>query len=141
MASVTWLDIDPSNGTQLPNQVVGIGDILKVPQRKLSFGQRKRCELVAALLHDPRVIFLDEPTNAMDLLSARRVRRFIREMGSDGNHTIILTSHIMADIEEVCDRVIIINQGSIVYDGNTRDLQEHGRDLKSHVKNQPKLIF
>ena len=111
-----------------------IGDILKVPQRKLSFGQRKRCELVAALLHDPRVIFLDEPTNAMDLLSARRVRRFIREMGSDGNHTIILTSHIMADIEEVCDRVIIINQGSIVYDGNTRDLQEHGRDLKRRIR-------
>jgi len=113
-----------------------IGDILKVPQRKLSFGQRKRCELVAALLHDPRVIFLDEPTNAMDLLSARRIRRFIRQMGSEGRHTIILTSHIMADIEEVCDRVIVINRGAIIYDGSIRDLN-HGQDLKKQIR----LVF
>jgi ABC-2 type transport system ATP-binding protein len=103
-------------------ELAEIGDILKVPQRKLSFGQRKRCELAAALLHDPRVIFLDEPTNAMDLLSARRVRRFVREMGAGGDRTIVVTSHIMADIEEVCDRVIVINRGEIVYDGGTREL-------------------
>jgi ABC-2 type transport system ATP-binding protein len=114
-------------------ELAEVGDILKVPQRKLSFGQRKRCELAAALLHDPRVIFLDEPTNAMDLLSARRLRRFIREMGTEGSRTIILTSHIMADIEEVCDRVIIINRGEIVYDGSTRDLS-HGHDLKRQIR-------
>jgi ABC-2 type transport system ATP-binding protein len=114
-------------------ELAEIGDILKIPQRKLSFGQRKRCELAAALLHDPRVIFLDEPTNAMDLLSARRVRRFIREMGAEGRRTIILTSHIMADIEEVCDRVIIINRGAIVYDGSTRDLNQ-GKGLKKQMR-------
>ena len=114
-------------------ELAEIGDILKVPQRKLSFGQRKRCELAAALLHDPRVIFLDEPTNAMDLLSARRLRRFIREMGAEGTRTIILTSHIMADIEEVCDRVIVINRGEIVYDGDTRDLN-HSPELRKQIR-------
>jgi len=114
-------------------ELAEIGDILKVPQRKLSFGQRKRCELAAALLHDPTVIFLDEPTNAMDLLSARRVRRFIREMGSEGRRTIILTSHIMADIEEVCDRLIIINRGQIVYDGGTRELNQ-GNGITKRIR-------
>ena len=82
-------------------ELAGIGGILKIPQRKLSFGQRKRCELVAALLHDPKVIFLDEPTNAIDLINARKIREFISEKGKEGRHTIILTSHNMADIEQV----------------------------------------
>ena len=99
-----------------------IGDILRTPQRKLSFGQRKRCELVAGLLHDPRVIFLDEPTNAMDLTSARRVREFIKRKGEAGNHTVVITSHNMADIEQVCARVVIISRGKIVYDGTMKDL-------------------
>ncbi|UCF92200.1 MAG: ATP-binding cassette domain-containing protein [Desulfobacterales bacterium] len=100
-----------------------IGAILNVPQRKLSFGQRKRCELAAGLLHDPKVIFLDEPTNAMDLINAGKIRKFIRELGEGGRHTIILTSHNMSDIEQVCDRVIVINQGQIVFDGDMRALQ------------------
>ena len=103
-------------------ELADIGDILRTPQRKLSFGQRKRCELVAGLLHDPRVIFLDEPTNAMDLTSARRIREFIKRKGEAGNHTVVITSHNMADIEQVCDRVVIISRGKIVYDGTTKDL-------------------
>lgn len=99
-----------------------IGDILEVPQRKLSFGQRKRCELVAALLHDPRVIFLDEPTNALDLINARKIRDFIKEKGKEGRYTIILTSHNVADIEQVCERIVIMNAGKIVFDGNIREL-------------------
>jgi ABC-2 type transport system ATP-binding protein len=97
-------------------EMAEIGDILKTPQRKLSFGERKRCELVASLLHDPKVIFLDEPTNAMDLLNAKKLRDFIKEQGKEGNRTIILTSHNMSDIENVCDRVVIINRGNIVFD-------------------------
>jgi viologen exporter family transport system ATP-binding protein len=103
-------------------ELADIGDLLRTPQRKLSFGQRKRCELVAGLLHDPRVIFLDEPTNAMDLTSARRVREFIKSKGEAGNHTVVITSHNMADIEQVCDRVVIISRGKIVYDGTMKDL-------------------
>jgi ABC-2 type transport system ATP-binding protein len=110
-----------------------IGDILKTPQRNLSFGQRKRCELVAALLHDPSVIFLDEPTNAMDLINARKVREFVRESGRQGKHTIILSSHNMSDIEQVCDRVVIINAGKIVFDGALRDLGR-SEGFKKHVR-------
>jgi ABC-2 type transport system ATP-binding protein len=99
-----------------------IEDILKVPQRKLSFGQRKRCELVAALLHDPQVIFLDEPTNALDLVNARKIRKFIKEKGEERECSIILTSHNMSDIEQVCERVIIINAGKIVFNGGIREL-------------------
>ena len=103
-------------------ELAEIGDILKVPQRKLSFGQRKRCELVASLLHDPRVIFLDEPTNAMDVVSAKRVREFIRRLWQQKNATIILTSHNLSDIEQVCRRIIIINRGKLVFDGTIQDL-------------------
>jgi ABC-2 type transport system ATP-binding protein len=99
-----------------------ISDILEIPQRKLSIGQRKRCELVAAFLHDPKVIFLDEPTNALDLINAKRIREFIREKGKEGTCTIILTSHNLSDIEQVCERIVIINVGKIVFDGSIRDL-------------------
>jgi ABC-2 type transport system ATP-binding protein len=103
-------------------ELAEIGDILKIPQRKLSFGQRKRCELAAALLHNPAVIFLDEPTNALDLVNARKVREFIKEKGTEGKHTIILTSHILSDIEQTCARIVIINQGRLAYDGSIRNL-------------------
>jgi ABC-2 type transport system ATP-binding protein len=117
-------------------EMAEIRDILKIPQRKLSFGQRKRCELVAALLHHPKVIFLDEPTNAMDLINAKKVREFIKETGRERKQTIIITSHNMSDIEQVCDRIIIINQGKIVFDGNIRDL---GR--RDGVNKRVKVIF
>jgi ABC-2 type transport system ATP-binding protein len=103
-------------------QLAEIGEILKVPQRKLSTGQRRRCELVAALIHDPKAIFLDEPTNAIDLINARKIRGFIKEKGKDGKRCIILTSHNVADIEQVCERLIIINRGKIAYDGSMQNL-------------------
>lgn len=70
-------------------QLADIEDIINIPQRKLSFGQRKRCELVAALLHDPKVIFLDEPTNALDIVNARKIREFIKKKRENSNCTII----------------------------------------------------
>jgi ABC-2 type transport system ATP-binding protein len=117
-------------------ELAEIGDILKVPQRKLSFGQRKRCELSAALLHDPKIIFLDEPTNALDLTNARKIREFIKERGRQGKLTIILTSHIMSDIEEVCQRIVIINQGRLVFDGGVRDLTR-----MNGLKKQVRVVF
>lgn len=111
-------------------ELAEIGDILTVPQRKLSFGQRKRCELAAALLHDPKIVLLDEPTNAMDILSAGRVRQFIREEAREGNRAVIVTSHNMSDIEGVCERVTILDKGRIVYDGPRRSLHHDGRSVK-----------
>jgi len=117
-------------------EMAGIGDTLAVPQRKLSAGQRKRCELVAALLHDPRVIFLDEPTNALDLVNARKLREFIRAKAKAGNHGIILTSHNMADIGEVCDRIVIINAGQIAFDGSLSSMYR-----RFATKKQIKILF
>jgi len=117
-------------------ELADIQHILRVPQRKLSFGQRKRCELVAALLHNPSVIFLDEPTNAIDLLNARKIRNFIREKGKEGKQTVLLTSHNMSDIEQVCDRIVIINQGEIVFDGSIREVNR----INGHTK-QIRVVF
>jgi ABC-2 type transport system ATP-binding protein len=111
-------------------ELADIGDILSVPQRKLSFGQRKRCEMAAALLHDPKIILLDEPTNAMDLMSAGRVRQFIREEAREGNRAVIVTSHNMSDIETICERVTILDKGRILYDGRRRDLNCGDRPVK-----------
>ena len=92
--------------------------------------------MVGALLHDPRVIFLDEPTNALDLINARKIREFIREKGKEGKYTIILTSHNMADIEQVCERVVIINMGKIVFDGRIQELNRI-----DGVRKQIKVVF
>lgn len=92
-------------------------DILKVPVRKLSLGQRMKCELIAALIHSPRVLFLDEPTIGLDVVAQKAMRDFIKEYNKIFNATIVLTSHYMEDVKELCKRVIIINEGQILYDG------------------------
>lgn len=100
------------------SDILGIGDFLEVPVRKLSLGQRMKCELIASLLHDPKIIFLDEPTIGLDVNSQKAVRNFIREYNQTKKATIILTSHYMEDIRELCPRVIIINKGEKIYDNS-----------------------
>lgn len=103
-------------------ELLGIGDILDIPVRKLSLGQRMKCELVAALLHNPKVLFLDEPTIGLDVVAQKNVRDFIKKYNQQKKTTIILTSHYMDDIRELCERVIIINFGKIMYDGKLSTL-------------------
>ncbi len=90
---------------------------LYTPVRKLSLGERMRCEFVASLLHRPKVLFLDEPTIGMDIIAKKSVREFIRKLNQHEKTTVILTSHDLDDIEELCPRVIIINKGRLIYDG------------------------
>ena len=90
---------------------------LNVMVRELSLGERMKMELIAALLHRPRVLFLDEPTIGLDVISQKSVRRFLREYNRKHKVTILLTSHYMADIKELCDRVIVIHKGLKIYDG------------------------
>lgn len=104
--------------------VLEIGDLLEVQSRKLSLGQRMRCELVASLLHEPHVLFLDEPTVGLDVVSQKRIREFLKTYSEEKKTTILLTSHNMDDIEEVCSRLIIINEGSLVYDGGIAELMK-----------------
>ncbi|MCA9387779.1 MAG: ABC transporter ATP-binding protein [Candidatus Andersenbacteria bacterium] len=99
-------------------------DILDVQVRKLSLGQRMKCELIAALLHEPKVLFLDEPTIGLDVTSQQTIREFIRKVNAEKKTTIILTSHYMDDVEALCERVIVINNGGIVYDGSLQALKD-----------------
>jgi len=97
-------------------QMLDVEAHLEVPVRKLSLGQRMKCELIASLLHDPQVVFLDEPTIGLDVTSQKAVRTFIKKYNKEKMATIILTSHYMDDIKELCERVIIINNGEKIYD-------------------------
>lgn len=98
-------------------ELLDVKDVLDVQVRKLSLGQRMKCELIGALLHQPRVLFLDEPTIGLDVVAQKNIRDFIKKYNTEKKTTIMLTSHYMDDIKELCDRVIIINFGTIIYDG------------------------
>ena len=102
--------------------LLDIKDFLDVPVRKLSLGQRMKCELIAALIHRPKVLFLDEPTIGLDVVAQKNIRNFIKKYNKESKTSIILTSHYMEDIKELCERVIIINFGKIIYDGKLDDL-------------------
>ncbi|HTJ79444.1 MAG TPA: AAA family ATPase, partial [Rariglobus sp.] len=97
--------------------LLDVGHKLNVMVRELSLGERMKMELIAALLHRPRVLFLDEPTIGLDVVSQKAVRQFLRDYNRKHRVTILLTSHYMADIKELCDRVIVIHKGLKIYDG------------------------
>jgi ABC-2 type transport system ATP-binding protein len=92
--------------------------LLPRPVRQLSLGERMKCELAAALLHRPRVLFLDEPTIGLDLTMQRRIRRFIADYNLSNGATVLLTSHYMADVEQLCKRVIVLDRGKLLFDGD-----------------------
>jgi ABC-2 type transport system ATP-binding protein len=100
-------------------------ELLNKPVRNLSLGERMKCELTGGLLYSPRVLFLDEPTLGLDVSMQRRLRRFLREYNQRHEVTVMLTSHYMADVAELCPRVILIHRGSIIYDGELNGLAEH----------------
>ncbi len=98
--------------------ILRISDLLETPLRQLSLGQRMRCELAASLLHTPQILFLDEPTIGLDSTSKLQLRDYIKDRNRRSNTTVILTTHDMDDIEAVCDRVVVIGNGRLLYDGN-----------------------
>ncbi len=103
-------------------ELLDVKDILDVQVRKLSLGQRMKCELIAALLHKPKVLFLDEPTIGLYVVAQKNTRDFIKKYNREKKTTIILTSHYMEDISQLCKRIIIIDSGRIIYDGRLDDL-------------------
>ncbi|MEK7611445.1 MAG: ATP-binding cassette domain-containing protein [Patescibacteria group bacterium] len=107
-----------------------VEDILKVQVRKLSLGQRMKCELIAALLHSPKVLFLDEPTIGLDVVAQKKMREFIKDYNQKYHATILLTSHYMEDVKRLCDRVIMIDHGRIAFDGQLSEIVEEIADHK-----------
>lgn len=98
-------------------EILDLKEILRVPVRNMSLGQKMRAELAATLIHEPRVVYLDEPTIGLDLIVKERIRAFIKEQNHAKGTTVILTTHDLGDIEELCQRVIIIDAGKLIYDG------------------------
>jgi ABC-2 type transport system ATP-binding protein len=103
-------------------ELLEIGELIKKPVRTLSLGERMKCEIAAALLHQPRVLFLDEPTIGLDVTMQRRIRQFVAEYNRRRESTVLLTSHYMADVEALCRRVIVIHHGKLLFDGSLEAL-------------------
>lgn len=109
------------------NEVLDLYDFINLPVRNLSLGQRMRADIAASLLHNPKVLFLDEPTIGLDIDVKERIRNAILKINKEENTTIILTTHDMSDIEKLCNRIFIIDQGEKVYDGPLSNLKEKVR--------------
>src|SRR6266851_3991964 len=111
-------------------ELLAVKDKLDVMVRELSLGERMKMELIASLLHQPKILFLDEPTIGLDVVSQKIVREFLREHNAKHQTTILLTSHYMADIQELCQRVIIIDHGTIFFDGLLSEVLDRFADFK-----------
>lgn len=111
--------------------LLDLSEILKTPARNLSLGQRMRCEIAASLLHDPRLLFLDEPTIGLDAVSKIAVRQFIRKLNAERGTTVVLTTHDMQDIEALTERVLLIGKGRILLDGSLEALKARASGRKT----------
>lgn len=115
------------------DSLLGIGELLDKPVRQMSLGQRVKGDLVAAMLHSPEVLFLDEPTIGLDISSKFALRKFVKDINKEKGTTVILTTHDLSDIEELCKRLIIINSGTLMEDGNLEDIIDRIAPYKTLV--------
>ena len=106
------------------SELLDVKELLNVQVRRLSLGERMKMEILAALIHRPDILFLDEPTIGLDILSQKKIREFLKIYNAQWKTTVIVTSHYMADIEALCDRAVIINQGRLVYDGKLGEVNQ-----------------
>ena len=118
---------------EVMDEILGIKEIINKPVRQMSLGQRVKGDLVAAMLHSPEVLFLDEPTIGLDVNTKFALRKFIKEINRVNKTTIVLTTHDLGDIEELCERLIIINHGKIIEDGNLSDIIDRIAPYKTLV--------
>ncbi len=114
-------------------ELLDLGDLLATPVRQLSLGQRMRGDITAALLHDPEILYLDEPTIGLDVISKGRLREFLRALNTERGTTLLLTTHDLHDIEALCDRVIVIDHGALVFDGTLDALHLEGGSTRTLV--------
>jgi ABC-2 type transport system ATP-binding protein len=117
-------DADYAKRMELFDKVLGIAAYLHQPVRKLSLGERMRCDLVASLLHRPPLLFLDEPTIGLDIVAKASVREFLQEINRQEGTTVLLTTHDLSDIETLCRRVLVIDHGKLLFDGALSELRD-----------------
>ncbi len=98
-------------------EILDLSELLNKQVKNLSLGQKMRCEIAATFLHNPKVVYLDEPTIGLDILVKENIRKFIKDINAEKNTTVILTTHDLKDIEDVCNRIILLDKGQIIYDG------------------------
>ena len=125
------------------SEILELDNLLEKQVKNLSLGQKMRCEIAATFLHNPKVVYLDEPTIGLDVLVKERIRAFIKEINKEKNTTVILTTHDLKDIEDVCDRIILLDKGQIIYDGEKEKFKEtYGKQVIAQiiVKNKTSLI-
>lgn len=106
------------------NELLGLNEFISKPVRQLSLGQRMRADIAASLIHDPEIVFFDEPTIGLDVVAKQRVRDFVKHMNKEKKITMLFTTHDMDDIEKTCERMLIIDKGKIIYDGTTDDIKK-----------------
>ena len=130
--------VDYKNNLEELTELLQLKDILKTPTRQLSLGQRMRCEIAASLLHQPRLLFLDEPTIGLDAVSKLAVRDFIHKRNQEHKTTVILTTHDMQDIAALANRVILIGKGRVLLDGTLENMRELAmqNDSQAEIENQ-----
>jgi ABC-2 type transport system ATP-binding protein len=116
-------------------ELLDVSEVVNKQVRQLSLGERMKCELIAALIHNPKVLFLDEPTIGLDVVAQKKIRDFIKRYNQKRKTTIILTSHYMEDIEQLCERIVIIDKGKIIFDGQLEDL------ISRYVPNKKITIY
>lgn len=130
-------------------ELLELDELLEKQVKNLSLGQKMRCEIAATFLHNPKIVYLDEPTIGLDVLVKEKIREFIKEINRKNNTTVILTTHDVKDIEEVCNRIILIDQGKVMYDGSKQSFKDkYGKtsfaeiivkekiELIEHIKSQ-----
>jgi ABC-2 type transport system ATP-binding protein len=132
-------DADYTARMALFNEILHINEFLKSPVRTLSLGQRMRADIAASLLHNPKILYLDEPTIGLDVNAKKNMREAIKKMNASFQTTVILTTHDLDDIEELCQRILIIDAGKLIYDGALSDIKtKYGSDCKvSFVLKEP----
>lgn len=131
-------DADYNERMEFITATLGIKDFLNQAVRTLSLGQRMRADLAAAWIHNPKILFLDEPTIGLDVLVKKKIREAIKTMNARYNTTVILTTHDMQDIEDLCSRIVLIEEGSIIFDGPISEIKHRFGDLRTLTVN-PKI--